>query len=1160
MHSLSASFRNLGVAGLSFLLVPLVSASAQNAVVRGTVTSADNRQPLEGVNIIVSGLNLSVLTSDRGTYTLTIPAARIPAAPVNITARAIGYKAVQRGTLIRAGEQVVDFALQADITRMEEIIVTGVLEGVERAKVPFSVGRLATEDIPVTAVDPIRVLAGKVAGLRVGATSGRPGTSPEILLRGPRSINATGRSQEPLIIVDGVIQHVGSLQELGGLDIESVEVVKGAAGSSLYGTQAANGVITITTKRGLTGREGVVFNVRTEWGFSDFSGFDYGLPVNHPLQLDETGKRFCVTGISGALPCSRSVDLMTEMLRINNVNADTLRTPQNILYGSYQLNDLLNVYQSQIYPGQYFNSLVRISDRSPTSLSSVDATGKVGNVGFYVSGQYTRDPGGVKFFKGSEQTRGRVNLDYQARSDLSISVSTMYNDFYRDNRLTGIFGTLLRGGMPGFDYTARDTLGRLLVSRGAGGWRPTGNGSAAVLYDGENRTTDLRSNRFLGSLNAKYFPAPWVTLEAVFGYDSRTSRTDDYVVKGYRTTGISTNFNNGNLFISRSKDEAINASVSSTFRKDFGEDLETKLRIAGYYDQNIFSSSQGSGVIFLVKDVPQLDNLSSNISVSSASEKTKNAGFSLAGTLDYKDRYILDGSFRRDGSSRFGEDRRWASFERIAGVWIASEEPWWNLNFMNDFRVRASRGTAGSTPRFSAQYETYTVGQTGISSVQAGNSTLQPEVTTEYEAGVDFTLFNRVGVEATFAKGTTRNQILLVNVPAAVGYSQQWQNAGTLQNTTWELGVTVPIINNDKFFWQARASWDRTRTYITELFTPEFLYDGGTAQGTGSFFFMTSDSRKSCLPGEVGHLPGEAGYEPGEARPNCTGPQLNRFGNIYGRRFLRSCNELHASIRSRCGPNQDFQVNDEGWLVYVGAGNSYRDGITRNLWQTTLPASESPWGVVLYWGHPIVDRPLAGQPGQGSGINQIIGNTLPDFRMSFSNDFQWKKLTVYALLDATIGHEINNQGEGWGLLDVSSANFDQAGKSVETAKPVGYSWRAGPSESTGTGGFYDLLGPNNYIVESGSYAKLREVSVTYKLGAIRGFGDWTLGVIGRNLATITGYSGYDPEVGCGGRGGAGACGNGGSGTRGVGSGLINQTDAFDFPTLRTFTFLVSTRF
>ncbi|HEX9895958.1 MAG TPA: TonB-dependent receptor, partial [Gemmatimonadales bacterium] len=760
MRNLLASTRSCVLACLTLLLVPAVPALAQNAVIRGTVTSADGKQALAGVNVVITGLNISVLTSDRGAYLITIPAARIPAAPVNVTARAIGYKAIQRGTLIRAGEQVVDFALQADINRLEEIIVTGVLEGVERAKVPFSVGRLAAEDMPVSAVDPLRVLAGKVAGLRVGATSGRPGTSPEIMLRGPRSINATGRSQEPLIIVDGVIQHVGSLQELGGLDIETVEVVKGAAGSSLYGTQAANGVITITTKRGMGAREGVVFNVRTEVGVSDFSGFDYGLPTNHPLQLDETGKRFCVTGISGALPCSRSVDLMTEMLRINNVNADTLRTPQNILYGAPGIADLLNIFQSQIYPNQYYNSLVRIADRTPTSLTSVDATGKVGNVGFYVSGQFTRDPGGVRFFEGSDQVRGRVNLDYQARQDLTVSVSTMYNDFYRDNRLTGIFGTLLRGGMPGFDYLARDTLGRLLVSRGASGWRPTGNGSASVLYDGENRTTDLRTNRFLGSLNMKYFPTAWVSLEGVFGYDSRTSRSDDYVIKGYRTTGISTANNNGNLDISRSKDEALNASLSATFRRDITQDLTGKLRLGGYYDQEIFSTSRGTGQIFLVKDVPQLDNTSANQSVTSSSEDTKNAGLSAAVTFDYKDRYIIDGSFRRDGSSRFGPDHRWASFNRIAGVWRTSEEPWWNLNFMDDFRIRASRGTAGSTPRFSAQYETYNVGPNGISTVQAGNSKLEPEVTTEYETGLDFTLFRRVGVEATFARANTRNQIL----------------------------------------------------------------------------------------------------------------------------------------------------------------------------------------------------------------------------------------------------------------------------------------------------------------------------------------------------------------------------------------------------------------
>ena len=115
------------------------------------------------------------------------------------------------------------------------------------------------------------------------------------MLRGPTSINAQGRSQRPLFVVDGAILNVGSYDELGGLDIESVEVVKGAAGASIYGATAANGVIVIKTKRGAS-QDGVKFTARTEYGFSDLNSFDYGMPVNHSLQLDETGKRFCVAG------------------------------------------------------------------------------------------------------------------------------------------------------------------------------------------------------------------------------------------------------------------------------------------------------------------------------------------------------------------------------------------------------------------------------------------------------------------------------------------------------------------------------------------------------------------------------------------------------------------------------------------------------------------------------------------------------------------------------------------------------------------------------------------------------------------------------------------------------------------------------------------------
>jgi len=163
-------------------------------------------------------------------------------------------------------------------------------------------------------------------------------------------------------------------------------------------------------------------------------------------------------------------------------------------------------------------------------------------------------------------------------------------------------------------------------------------------------------------------------------------------------------------------------------------------------------------------------------------------------------------------------------------------------------------------------------------------------------------------------------------------------------------------------------------------------------------------------------------------------------------------------------------------------------------------------------------------------------------------------LSIYGLLDGTIGQSVYNQGEGWGILDFSSSYFDAANQTVETAVPLGYEWRGGPSESTGIGGLYDVLGPNNYVVEKASFAKIRELSVSYKLGPIGKMGDWTVGVIGRNLKTFTNYTGLDPEVG------ATSANNGGSGTVGTGSGLINQVDAFGFPTLRSFTISLSTRF
>ena len=189
-----------------------------------------------------------------------------------------------------------------------------------------------------------------------------------------------------------------------------------------------------------------------------------------------------------------------------------------------------------------------------------------------------------------------------------------------------------------------------------------------------------------------------------------------------------------------------------------------------------------------------------------------------------------------------------------------------------------------------------------------------------------------------------------------------------------------------------------------------------------------------------------------------------------------------------------------------------------------------------------------------------LGNALPSFRFAVTQDLQWKRVSLHALLDAAIGQHVWNQGFHWAHLDFLSKDVDQVGKSVEAAKPIGYYYRAAPPDNAaGLGGFYDILGPNNFTVEDAGYAKLRELMVSYHVGPVGGVGDWGVSVVGRNLFTITGYRGFDPEIGLGAlppQPGLAGGGNGGQ----AASGAVNAVDAFSFPNLRTFTIGITTSF
>src|SRR6266446_5392598 len=293
---------------LALLVAGARTARAQDAVVRGTITS-DRGEPIPGANVVIDELRLGVITTATGQYTLSVPGARVRGQPVVVRVRAIGFKPNSKAITLTPGEQAVDLALGYDVNLLEAIVVTGTQEATEAVKVPFTVSRVDASQLPVPAANPLAQLQGKVPGANIVSASGRPGAQPAILLRGPTSINAAGRGQDPLYIVDGIIIN-GNLPDINPNDIENVEVVKGAAGASLYGARAGNGVVNITTKSGRRALEGVKFDVRSEAGQSDIER-DFGLARFQALATDETGQMFCQS-VTGQPFCATTFDYRRE--------------------------------------------------------------------------------------------------------------------------------------------------------------------------------------------------------------------------------------------------------------------------------------------------------------------------------------------------------------------------------------------------------------------------------------------------------------------------------------------------------------------------------------------------------------------------------------------------------------------------------------------------------------------------------------------------------------------------------------------------------------------------------------------------------------------------------------------------------------------------------
>jgi TonB-linked SusC/RagA family outer membrane protein len=914
-------------------------------------------------------------------------------------------------------------------------------------KLPFTVEKVDMEEQPVQTSGADELIQGKVAGVEVVKGSGQPGNAADIMLRGPTSL--TG-SQSPLVIVDGVITD-NTLADIDALDIASIEVVKGAAASSLYGSRAANGVIQIQTKRasGLATDLSRV-TLREELGTNNIEG-DIALAQYHHYKMTADGQSF----------------------------VDQYGNPQDYKAGVV-LDDggtSFTAFQDNPFPGKTYDHLDRFFRPGRFQRDYIAVDGKSGNTSYRASFTNSAETGVLEGNSGFTRRNLRVNVDHEVWSNLDLSLST----FYAQTKQEDIGGNpffALTFMSPNIDLTQKDEDGYYLFNADPLSLEENPLYPIQFIQNWDRRT------RFMGSLFVRFRPTGWFELEGNYSLDRQDYNQTNLTPKGYKTVDNPTG-GLGSIWKWNGIENDINASVTASINYAFG-DLTTRTKFRYLMEDQHSEEFDAQGNDLTVADIPVLDVAAGGKDVGSYLSDVISEGYYAISSLDYQGKYVADALIRRDGSSLFGADERWQTYYRGSLAWRMAQEDWWPLEVLDEFKLRYSYGTAGDRPGFAAQYETYSVSAGSISPVNLGNVNLKPAFAKEQEIGIDMVWFNQVAAGVTYANSVVEDQFLRVPLPGFAGFNNQWRNAGTLESNTFEVYVESALIDTPEATWSSRVNFDRTRQEITQLDVPPYRF------GSNDAFYMRE--------GEI-------------------------YGTFYGNRFASKCNELPEEMQAKC--STEFQVNDDGYLVWVGAGNSYTDGLAKGLWGTT---GDDGYG----WGMPF--KAYIPNPDDSSADPEFLemGNTLPEFNLSWSNTFRWKNFQIYGLLDYEYGAEIYNGTAQWGYREAKHGEVDQFGKDEGQKKPVGY-----------YATLYNVNEISSHFVEDGTYLKLREMSLRYtfdqaQLGRLIGnrFGltQATINLVGRNLLTFTDFSGYDPEVG----------GNWG------GSDAVGRIDSYQYPNYRTF--------
>ncbi len=979
-------------------------AFAQSGSVTGVVTDAVTGDAMPAVTVQIVELSMGTATDIDGEYTIN----NIPAGTYTLKVTFVGFKAHTEEVTVGSGEVVVDVAIQEDILGLEEVVVTGVGTGTSTQKLGFSVSKVSKKQLnEVPAADVGTALRSKVPGVTIVKASGDPSAAAQIRLRGSTSL---GDDQSPLIIVDGVITD-GSLADINMQDVESVEIVKGAAGASLYGSLAGNGVIQIITKRASQSIDKPRVTVRSEYGYSTLLQDNYPIATTHPWVND------VVVDANG---------YVTSWPGFGTVDAD----------GIYD-NEYPVFYDNgaAIYTGQPYNSnYVSISNSS-------------GDFNYLASFENMTQSGVVENLEQYKRNSVRFNADYlyDEKFKLSFSgnyVNTSYPEVSEQGQGSNFFFSTL-AAPPILDFTQKNPDGS--YTNNPTGWGVIGDNVQNPLYVAENFHNTTDRDRFIFGITAAYNLTDWLSVNARQSLDKRYETNTQNTTVGYQTPTPSQSLNNGYEYRWTFSNSY---AITELWAQANWQVDKLGIRVIGkyLYEDREYERYSFSGYNYSVSGIRSFDALDqATYSISNFSSIERAENFILDTEFDYDDKLILGIMGRRDGSSSFGADERYQFYYRGSIAYRITEDV--EIDNIQELKVRASYGTSGQRPPFAAQYETYSAGSTVIVPRNLGNSEIKPSVVAETELGVDVAFLDKFSMQVNYATTTVTNDYLLVPLTGISAFSAQYQNVGEIQSNAFEVAFEGRLVNTRDFQAGFNLTYDMNSTEVTDLGgTPAFTRAAGGAINLFRF---------------------EEGVE---------------YGAMYGSKLATSLSDLTVV---------------DGVVANIAGGYTVDDFKINQLGHVILASAEGT----------VDERPIYMTDEDGNEEILNIGSTNPDFQIGLSGDMTYKGFGFYMVWDISQGGEVYNYSRQ--LL----YNRDRHGD-LETYTRMGIDRQY----AVAADGLYNGSDAVSHFVEDASYIKLRELSLSYTIGnsMLGNLGssiqDIKVSLVGRNLLTITDYSGYDPEV------------------------------------------------